>query len=74
MVNSYGVVNVGFEQVPSGLYWLLIRHGSHLTAVSANPIQITFGVATPLYDFSIPGSSLGNVAKIINGKAVIKKW
>ena len=75
LINSNGILNLSFTNLPSGLYWLVFRHGSHLPVVSADRINIVAG--TPFnYDFSISQSQalngtaliqLGNVWVVMNG-------
>ncbi len=44
-------VTVTFEDLPSGDYWLVIRHGSHMPVAATNQITVTAG-QTHSYDFS----------------------
>ena len=75
LINSNGILTLTINNMQPGLYWLVVRHGSHLPVVSAERVNINSGV--PLnYDFStsqsqaLNGTALiqqGNVWVVMNG-------
>lgn len=51
IIDENGDVTVSFEDLPSGNYWLVVRHGSHMPVATLTRQSVTEG-QTHSYDFT----------------------
>jgi hypothetical protein len=52
--DAAGNVTVNFDNLPTGSYWIVVRHGGHLGVASRRRVSITAG-GTVTYDFTDSG-------------------
>lgn len=72
ILQSNGTITLEFNDIQSGNYWIVVRHGGYLPVASAAPISVTRGTATS-YDFSNAASKAfanGTLAVTIGGQTV----
>lgn len=68
IVDVNGLPSVDFRStgIPTGSYWVIIRHRNHLDVMSANPIMID-GALPGSYDFTALGAFGGGLKTLPNG-------
>ena len=70
ILESDGTITLDFDNIQSGNYWIIVRHGGYLPVASATAVQITRG-GTISYDFSDAAGKAyldGTMAVLIGGQ------